>query len=203
MTCDDENQISDLGSSGTSQEERIATILAATGRSIARNGVNGTTLEKVAAESGMSRSHIRHYVGNRADLIALFRTRILQRYAPPSLADAEVTGISATEYALNFLFDHEVDLDEYAAIDAIVAAARHDESLYADVHAAYARTEAFLIEAIKADHPQWSPQQVETTAAQVLMLAYGHATLVTVGLASAQLGGARTLAARLMELPSH
>jgi len=95
-------------------EERIATILAATGRSIARNGVNGTTLEKVAAESGMSRSHIRHYVGNRADLIALFRTRILQRYAPPSLADAEVTGISATEYALNFLFDHEVDLDEYA-----------------------------------------------------------------------------------------
>lgn len=127
-------------------------VLAAAGRCIARHGIDGATLEKVAVESSMSRSHVRHYVGNRADLFAVFRSRILKRYAPPDLAEAQAA-----------------DLDDYAA---------------------YARIEAFVAEAIKADNPQWSELRVATTASQVLMLTYGHATLASVGLASARLGGA-------------
>lgn len=175
-------------------------VLAAAGRCIARHGIDGATLEKVAAESGMIRSHVRHYVGNRADLFAVFRSRILERYAPPDLAEAQAAGINATELALGFLFDQEADLDDYAAIDAILAAARHNDSLHTDVQAAYARIEAFVAEAITADNPQWSELRVATTASQVLMLTYGHATLASVRLASARLGGARALAAQLMEL---
>jgi AcrR family transcriptional regulator len=183
-------------------EERVTTILAATGRCIARHGIDGTTLEKVAAESGMSRSHVRHYVGNRADLIALFRSRILERYAPPDLGDAQAAGISATELALAFLFDQEADLDDYAAIDAVLAAARHDDSLHADVLSAYTRLEAFVAAAIRADHPRWADERVTATASQVLMLNNGHATMASVGLASVRLGAARALAAQLMEPPS-
>ncbi|MEX3100504.1 hypothetical protein [Streptomyces sp. ST1015] len=38
-----------------------------------RSSFWAATLEKAA--SGMSRSHIRHYVDNRADLVGLFRAR--------------------------------------------------------------------------------------------------------------------------------
>jgi AcrR family transcriptional regulator len=184
-------------------DQRVAAILAATGRCIARHGIGGTTLEMVAAESGISRSHVRHYVGNRADLVALFRSRILERYAPPELAEAHAAGISTTELALRVLFDQAADLDDYAAIDAILAAARHDDSLRTDVLTAYTRLETFVADAIRADHPQWPDQQVAATASQVLMLSNGHATMASVGLASVDLSAARALAARLMEpLPS-
>lgn len=49
--------------------ERREQILAATARCVARVGLSGLTLEKVSAESGMSRGHVRHYVGNREDLV--------------------------------------------------------------------------------------------------------------------------------------
>jgi len=181
-------------------DERIATILSATSRCIARHGVDGTTLEKVAAECGLSRSHVRHYVGNRADLVELFRARILDRYAPPDPADAAALGLAAAEFALRFLFDDEADFDEYAAIDAILAAARHDESLRSDVLAAYTRIEAFIAAAIAADHPDWAHDRVAAAAAQVLMLVYGHWTMSSVGLASTRTSAARELAAELMGL---
>lgn len=182
-------------------EERTATILEATGRCLARHGVGGTTLEKVAAESGMSRSHVRHYVGNRADLMALYRSRILERYDPPELTKAEEAGISASELALRVLFDGETDLDDYAAIDAVLAAARHDDELHADALAAYTRLEAFVAAAIRSDHPRWKQERVAATASQVLALSNGHATMASVGLASVRLGAARALAEQLMAPP--
>lgn len=49
--------------------ERRQQVLEAASRCLARNGLAGTTLEKIAEESGLSRSHVRHYVGNRDDLL--------------------------------------------------------------------------------------------------------------------------------------
>ena len=62
------------------KEERSALILDAFGRCVARFGLEGTSLEQIATEAGVKRSLIRHYLGNRDDLILALATRVVARY---------------------------------------------------------------------------------------------------------------------------
>ncbi|MGB0580489.1 MAG: TetR/AcrR family transcriptional regulator [Limisphaerales bacterium] len=50
-------------------ETRRAEILDAFERCVARHGLDSSSLELVAEEAGMKRSVVRHYVGNREDMI--------------------------------------------------------------------------------------------------------------------------------------
>lgn len=64
--------------------ERSEEILDAYERCIARHGVDGATLERIAEEAGVKRSLIRHYLGNRDELLAALIDRFFAR------SDAEV-----------------------------------------------------------------------------------------------------------------
>jgi AcrR family transcriptional regulator len=56
-------------------------ILDALERCLARDGLEGTTLEAVAAEAGVRRPVIRHYFGNRDALVAAALERAVRAYA--------------------------------------------------------------------------------------------------------------------------
>ena len=60
------------------KEERQAEILAAFSRCIAKYGLAGSSLEKVAEESGIKRPLIRHFVGNRDNLLQLLEEQVTQ-----------------------------------------------------------------------------------------------------------------------------
>ncbi len=60
-------------------EQRHEDILDAFERCLIKYGLEDSTLERVAQEAGKSRNIIRHYIGNREDLIAAFVERILLR----------------------------------------------------------------------------------------------------------------------------
>lgn len=49
--------------------ERREQILDATMTTIAEHGIHGTTLDRIADTAGMSRGHVRHFVGNRDRLL--------------------------------------------------------------------------------------------------------------------------------------
>ena len=51
------------------KEQRAKEIISAFERCIVRNGINGAQLEKIADESGIQRPALRHFVGNRDQLI--------------------------------------------------------------------------------------------------------------------------------------
>jgi AcrR family transcriptional regulator len=55
-------------------------ILDAFSTCIARYGLEGTSLERIAAEAGMKRTILRHYVGNRDNLVIETAQRILDRF---------------------------------------------------------------------------------------------------------------------------
>lgn len=179
--------------------ERTGQILDAVARCIARRGIDGFTLEQVAAESGLSRSLIRHYAGNRDNLIAMFRQRLLTyyTYAFEPHPDADIT---ATELVLRTLFDEVPDLDEYAAIDAIFAASRFDESLRADLRDYYLGLEDAVAGALTRDHPDWAEHRVRSAAYQTLILAYGHWTMTALGFPGDRDETARTMARTLLGL---
>lgn len=60
-------------------EQRHEDILDAFEQCLIKYGLEESTLERVAQEAGKSRNIIRHYIGNREDLIAAFVERVLSR----------------------------------------------------------------------------------------------------------------------------
>ncbi|MEM7455651.1 MAG: TetR/AcrR family transcriptional regulator [Planctomycetota bacterium] len=61
-------------------EQRKAEILDAFGRCVARFGLEGSTLEHIAEEAGMKRSILRHYLGNRDDLVHSLARKVIADY---------------------------------------------------------------------------------------------------------------------------
>ncbi len=62
------------------KEQRAKQIISAFERCIARNGINGAQLEKIADESGIQRPALRHFVGNRDQLILALTKSIASEY---------------------------------------------------------------------------------------------------------------------------
>src|SRR5690242_13750632 len=62
------------------QAERRVAILDAFIELIAERGLESVSLDDVAAAAGVQRSVIRHFVGNRADLVRGATTRLAERY---------------------------------------------------------------------------------------------------------------------------
>jgi len=61
-------------------EERTNEILDAFEECVATYGLEGTTLQRVADTAGLTRSLIRHHVGNRDELLAAWVERAVARY---------------------------------------------------------------------------------------------------------------------------
>ena len=61
-------------------EQRTSEILDAFERCVARLGLDGSSLDKVAEEAGVKRQLIRHYIGNRDDLVRAFAERLIEKY---------------------------------------------------------------------------------------------------------------------------
>lgn len=91
--------------------ERRDEILDAFERCIVRYGLDGTSLEQIAAEAGVQRSLIRHYLGNRDALINELIDRFTQKYLRQ--AEEALQGITdptaLIPALLNYLFSAEVE----------------------------------------------------------------------------------------------
>ena len=62
------------------KEQRTEEILDAFERCIHRVGLSGSSLEVIAEEAGMKRSILRHYIGNRDDILEALAARTISRY---------------------------------------------------------------------------------------------------------------------------
>ena len=60
-------------------ETRTAEILDAFERCVGTYGLEASSLERIAEEAGMKRSILRHYVGNRDDLILALSERVVEK----------------------------------------------------------------------------------------------------------------------------
>jgi AcrR family transcriptional regulator len=184
-------------------DERIDEILDAYTRCVARYGLDGTTLQLVADEAGMARGHIRHYVGNRDELRRLFGKRLFSRYAGrgQDVASDAVSGKKAETLVRHFFRAENAPNDDYAAIDALFAAARFDENLRKRLRTVYTGMESLVSSALAADHPGREPIVYEDAAYQIVALAYGHWTFseidFPVARAQSALRGALSIIARV------
>lgn len=105
-------------------EERTAEILDAFARSIVRYGLD-VSLDQVAQEAGMTRSIIRHYIGNREEVVNTLVEQIAQAYLQELQSEAkEIPQEEAIAATLDYLFGEEPGYDDYEKLvfDVIMTA---------------------------------------------------------------------------------
>jgi AcrR family transcriptional regulator len=160
--------------------ERHEQIFDAVTRCVGLYGLNGTTLERVAEASGFSRGHVRHYVGNRDEMLRAFRERLTLKYvqsAQRMCAAAEPGQRGST--IVQFLFGQEwAPGVDNAAIDALLWAAARDEAVRNQLRASYLSIEHTLTCALREDYPDAPAAECASTAYALLCLAFAHSTLL-------------------------
>ncbi|MEM7018605.1 MAG: TetR/AcrR family transcriptional regulator [Pseudomonadota bacterium] len=112
------------------KEERTEEILDAFERCVARSGIEGATLERVAEEAGLQRSLMRHYVGNRNQLIEALLDRFLKRSSHYSKALFKALPEEGRANALvRYLFDSYYSDSQFALVTLalLMAVQEHPE----------------------------------------------------------------------------
>ena len=131
-------------------DARRRQVLEAAIRVLATNGLAATTLDGIAAEAGMARGHVRHFAGNRDEIL----TTAAQLLYFGELPDPDATthagsflpaGTTDVSGALDYLFGAfaEPGPENVAAL-AFVDAARTNDRIRAVVVDAYRSSEAEL-----------------------------------------------------------
>ena len=62
------------------KEVRTLEILDAFVTCVTRYGLDGSTLERISEEAGVKRPILRHYLGNREEMVALLIEHVVERF---------------------------------------------------------------------------------------------------------------------------
>ncbi|HEX9064420.1 MAG TPA: TetR/AcrR family transcriptional regulator [Streptosporangiaceae bacterium] len=159
--------------------QRREQILDAVTRCVGEFGLEGTTLERVAEASGFSRGHIRHYLGNREEMLVQFQNRLTSSYTRRMREIAEASEPGQRGAALvAFLFGKEWGPGpDSSAINALMWAAARNEPVRAHLRESYLTMERTLARALRADFPAAPSAQCAATAYTLLCLAFAHSSL--------------------------
>ncbi|AZS38048.1 HTH-type transcriptional regulator BetI [Microbacterium lemovicicum] len=179
--------------------ERRDQIIDATMTTIAEYGIRGATLDRIADAVGMSRGHVRHFVGNRDRL--LMDTAIFvfadETGEVGSLLPADVAEIGD---ALEYLFG-EVFLSpdrENAVVLGLVELSRTTPAIADVLTSAYSATREQLLDLVSAAKPDAPYDAQATVAYGLLMCALGSVFLGDFDVDPARLTRSRAAAEALV-----
>ncbi len=114
------------------KEQRSKEILSAFARCVARLGLEGATLERIAEEAGVARPAVRHFIGNRDELVEALAAHVQQDYqAKMEAMFACLPETGRVEALLEMLFApaHYSSSDDVALANALTAAAERYPSV--------------------------------------------------------------------------
>jgi AcrR family transcriptional regulator len=151
--------------------ERTEQILEAAIRTIAKYGYAQTTLDRIAEESGLARGHIRHYLGNRQDILRKAARAYYssngdrESFLPPSA--------TTVKKAIDFLFSAEFigTTEEHALVFGFIEAARSDSVISDMLIEVYLGAEREFVELLRAEHPKVPAARLKSMAFAVVSMA--------------------------------
>lgn len=183
-------------------KERTAQILDAFERCVARYGLEGSSLERVAEEANVKRSILRHYVGNRDDLIIALGERVVSKYRHYSqsmLGDLPKRG-RITKLMEFFFPDQPVEsADSVLVVEALIFAAEQYpriRELMTEYINDLVRTTA---EQLQQEFSSATRQHCWSVAYGVVSLCFNQESLISLHLPKKFLEAARYSARQLIE----
>ncbi|GAA1466890.1 TetR/AcrR family transcriptional regulator [Microbacterium thalassium] len=158
--------------------ERREQIIEATMATMAEHGVSGTTLDRIADAVGMSRGHVRHFVGNR-DQLLLDTAIAVFADAGGTVGSILPAGTDDLTAALDYLFGPEFGSPdtENAVVLGLVELSRTTPAIADVLTAAYTATRLQLAELVGKAHPDAAEEACVTASYGVLTCALGSVFL--------------------------
>lgn len=164
-------------------ETRRKEILDAFERCVVRDGLAKTTLKNVSDEAGLPRPLIRHFVGNRDDMIDLLIERVVDRANQFVLKYVGTQKRPSVHEYLDFMFGNAFkDETTNEVVDQLWGLARTDDNVREKLADMYRRHTDVLVSQMKAERMGKSHQRRSATAQVLLALAYGEASFDWLGL---------------------
>lgn len=165
------------------RDQRREQILDAFEACVARFGVEGASLEKIADAAGLARPLIRHNVGNRDELLNAFVDRFIAR-SDNAVAQmiAALPPDNPSETLIDWLFDPVyADAQSVIVAEALIAAAQNDlrlakrmrhwtESFVSAVHGVLTR-----------QHPSANLDDISAVAAGITGIYFNVESLIPLG----------------------
>lgn len=157
--------------------ERREQIIDAALRTIAEHGVFGASLDRIADAAGMSRGHVRHFVGNRDRLmIETAMTVFADDQGVPTVLPREISTLSDT---LDYLFGPVFTASdtENAVILGLVELSRTTPAIAEILTTAYSGTTDRIADMVGAAYPG-TPADVRAVIAEgIITSALGNVFL--------------------------
>jgi len=182
--------------------ERTAQILDAFERCVARYGLEGSSLERVAEEAGVKRSILRHYVGNRDDLILALGERVIAKYRSDiGELIGSVTSKGRVNKLLEFFFPDQPfeTIESTLIVESLIAAAEKYPRIRELKTEYIEELVATTADQLRQEYPTVTRQQCWAVAYGVVCICFNQESLVPLQLPNKFLQAARNSARRLIE----
>lgn len=152
---------------------RTQEILQAYEACVGRYGLEGATQERIAEEAGVKRTLLRHYLGNRDDMIDALIDHVIAKFDAGTALLVEVLPDSnRIPPLLDILYGHfgASDTNQVAAIQALSAAAEKYPNIRRAILGCMDRLVDAVEEELRRAHPKAPPGRLHTVAFSITHL---------------------------------
>jgi len=152
--------------------ERRRQILDAVEECVVRYGLDGSTLERIAAEAGVTRSNLAHFVGNRDEIIEAALTLSADRYV--EVMKTRLSHVPVEDQLGAYLDLALEGSDETrratVLLNALSATAVHDEHARVVLRAGLERADSWIGGLVHAKYRDASPERRAAAAVVLPMI---------------------------------
>lgn len=191
------------------KEQRSKEILSAFARCVARLGLEGATLERIAEEAGVARPAVRHFVGNRDELVEALAAHVQDDYQTKMEAMFDwLPETGRIDALLETLFapDHYSSSDDVALANALIAAADRYPSVAETLSGWICDFDQRLQRELAAQYPNAAPEDVAAASFGVISIYFNIDGLSPLALPDRYAAAAKRGALKLiesLEAPQH
>jgi AcrR family transcriptional regulator len=162
---------------------KVSVILNAFEKCIEEKGLQNTTLDNIADEAGMARRMVRHYIGNRNELINAGVARIIEKFNTTVLAvidQARPEERFAT--ALDYIFSEAFNqLPATQHVAALLPVSLYDAQVQKAVKTIYDSFQLGLEKELETYAPQSDSRARINTAYSIMCLSFGGGWMGNIG----------------------
>jgi len=168
------------------KEKRAKEIISAFERCIARNGISGAQLEKIAEESGIQRPALRHFVGNRDQLIFSLTKSISSEYQQMMETSSKLLDkIGSKPEDLLIVLFMQTRLTTPERITVLVnlySVASRYPKVRKELTNWYMNLVSWITSRLEIYKPKASKQDLERVAIALVSLSFNYASLAPLGI---------------------
>lgn len=183
------------------KEQRSAQILDAFEICVARFGVEGATLERIAEEAGLARALIRHNVGNKDDLLDALTERFFERSAQSMKKFiAMLPAKNRSQTMVDWLLEPGTgDAQSVLVSEALIAAGANDPPLARRMRKWTRGFIEDIASVLREDHPKADEQSISAVAAGITGIYFNVESTIPLGPMSDVIEASRDAAHRLLK----